>query len=200
MSTQGTLGAGLAPGLADPVHDAQAVFRAVLSAMAQPGIVAPVPVRLDPPAPLTPATAALCLGLLDFETSLWLDDGAVPAAGFLRFHTNVRTEPRPGAADFALVSDGRSLPALSTFRLGTDDLPERSATVIVQVAGLTPGKGWRLTGPGIDGESFLAVDGLRADVVADLAANRQLFPCGVDLVLTAGDRVCALPRTTRVEA
>jgi len=43
------------------------------------------------------------------------------------------------------------------------------------------------------------VEGLPDDFAAQWAANHTLYPCGVDLVLCAGERLCALPRSVRVE-
>ena len=63
----------LAPGFAEPVLDAQAVFRASMQAFAWPGTVVPCPTELKPPAPLSPVSAALALTLADFEVTLWLD-------------------------------------------------------------------------------------------------------------------------------
>ncbi len=51
----------LAPGFADPVHDAQATFRAVMDALARPGLPRPLTPGLTPPAPLTPELAAVAL-------------------------------------------------------------------------------------------------------------------------------------------
>jgi alpha-D-ribose 1-methylphosphonate 5-triphosphate synthase subunit PhnH len=42
------------------------------------------------------------------------------------------------------------------------------------------------------------VDGLPHDFAARWAANRALFPRGVDLVLCADDTLVALPRTTQI--
>jgi alpha-D-ribose 1-methylphosphonate 5-triphosphate synthase subunit PhnH len=45
----------------------------------------------------------------------------------------------------------------------------------------------------------LTVDGLPRDFVSIWRRNHALFPCGIDLVLCAGDRLTALPRTVTVE-
>ncbi len=45
---------------------------------------------------------------------------------------------------------------------------------------------------------MLHVDGLPADFIAQWAANHALYPRGVDMVLCAGDRLCALPRSVQI--
>jgi alpha-D-ribose 1-methylphosphonate 5-triphosphate synthase subunit PhnH len=200
-------GGDIAPGFGDSVHDAQAVFRAVLNAMSRPGTVQDLEPAFDPPAPLLPAAAAICLSLLDFETPVWIDGAGADidaAAAYLAFHTGAPRVAEPDRGAFALIPDGAMLPRLDSFFRGTDEEPEKSATLIVQVADLAAaGKGqggWRLSGPGIDGAVGLRIDGLRDGVAAELADNRDQFPCGVDVILCAGSRIAALPRTTRVEA
>ena len=75
-------------GLADPVLDAQRIFRGVLDAMAHPGRIVFLPPPPEPPAPLVPATAAIALTLLDYETPIWLDHRArtEEVIAYLRFH------------------------------------------------------------------------------------------------------------------
>ena len=189
-------------GLADPVLDAQRAFRGVLDAMAHPGRIVTLPPLPEPPAPLLPATAAIALTLLDYETPLWLDAPARSegALEYLRFHCGVPVVELPRAAAFAVVADGTDLPALDDFDLGTDEFPDRSTTVIVQVGSLRAGRGRRLTGPGIDGESRIEVQGVSEWLWSMLQENHALFPRGVDVLLTAGSRVVALPRSTQVEA
>lgn len=89
-------------------------------------------------------------------------------------------------------------PPLASLDAGTEEEPQRAATLILQVAGLSAGAGWRLTGPGIAAEHRLAVAGLPAGFAAAWAANGARFPRGVDLILCAGARLAALPRTTRI--
>jgi len=57
---------------------------------------------------------------------------------------------------------------------------------------------WCLTGPGIPGSRRLDV-GEAAPLMTRLAANRPRFPRGLDAILTCGDRLVAIPRSTRIE-
>ncbi|KAF0136082.1 MAG: PhnH protein [Xanthobacteraceae bacterium] len=191
----------IALAFADPVHEAQQTFRAVMNAMARPGTVQAVAGLAAAPAPLSPVAAAVAVALADYETPLWFDAplAAVPeVAAYMTFHTGARIVAAPSQAAFALVANPGAMPDFDGFALGTDVYPDRSTTLILQVRSLADGPKFRLAGPGIKGETILAVAGLPTDIVARLAANHALFPRGVDLVLAGPQGVAALPRTTRV--
>jgi alpha-D-ribose 1-methylphosphonate 5-triphosphate synthase subunit PhnH len=189
------------PGFADPVLDSQRVFRAVLEAMDHPGRVVEVPGSETAPDPLHPAAAAVCLTLADFETSVWLDARAttLETVAYLRYHCGCRLVAAPGQGRFAVISEPGSMPPLTAFDLGSDEFPERSTTLLVQVDGLTAGRGRRLTGPGIRVEARLEARGLPDAFWQGLRHNHGLFPRGVDVLLTAGRQLAGLPRTTAVE-
>lgn len=191
----------LAPGFADPVHDAQRVFRAVLDAMAHPGRIATLGADLDAPAPLSPGAAAVCLALLDFETRLWLQPQAVtPAAlDFLRFHCGCPAARHTLEAQFVLIADAAAMPPLSAFHPGEPEYPDRAATLIVQVERLAQGEGVRLSGPGIATAARLQVAGLPADFWVQRIDAQADYPLGVDILFVTGRRLAALPRSTRVE-
>jgi alpha-D-ribose 1-methylphosphonate 5-triphosphate synthase subunit PhnH len=188
-------------GLADPVLDSQRIFRALLDAMANPGRIVELPGPESGMPPVHAAAAAVCLALLDLDTSVWLDERAARGgmAEFVRFHCGCQIVAAPEQARFALVLDTDAMPALARFDAGTDEFPDRSATVIVQTRGFSAGSGRRLTGAGIAGEARLDVSGLTAAFWRALDANHALFPRGVDVLLTDGARLVALPRTTKVE-
>jgi alpha-D-ribose 1-methylphosphonate 5-triphosphate synthase subunit PhnH len=189
------------PGLADPTLDSQRIFRSVLEAISRPGRIVDVPGTIQTPAPLHPATAAVCLTLLDFDTPLWLDDAAArpEVIEWLKFHCSMPLVSEPAAAQLALVADVERMPALGAFDAGTAEHPERSATVILQVWALIGGTGRRLRGPGIADEVRLDVAGVPAPFWAWVSDNHALFPRGVDLFMSAGQVIAALPRATRVE-
>lgn len=188
-------------GLADPVLDSQRVFRAVLEAMSHPGRVVSLGLEGAPLPPLYPATLSICLALVDLETPLWLDAAGRTTAvsAHLRFHCGCPLVDDPARARFAVVAAPAAMPALDRFDPGTDEYPDRSATVIVQARTLAAGAGRRLTGPGIVSDVLLDADGLPARFWEGLRANHDRFPRGVDVLLTAGASLVALPRTTRVE-
>lgn len=188
-------------GLADPVLDAQRIFRGVLRALAHPGRVVTFEAVGEPPAPLMPAGAAVCLALLDFETPLWLSPAArVPEViEWLRFHCGVPVVAEPAAARFALITAAAAAPPLEAFDPGTDAAPDRSATVVMQVGALLEGLHTRLSGPGIATETRLGVAGAPSWLWDSVRANGRRFPRGVDVLLVAGPCLAALPRTVRME-
>jgi alpha-D-ribose 1-methylphosphonate 5-triphosphate synthase subunit PhnH len=199
MSARGT--PRLARAFADPVIGSQRIFRAVMDAMARPGTVVPLVHDLEPPPPLSPGAAALALTLCDYETPVWLDRPlaeATDVAAWLRFHTGAPLADDPQAASFALVADAADLPAFDAFALGSMEYPDRATTLILPVENFTAGRPLALSGPGIAGIREFVAAPLPADIVTRLAANRALFPRGIDLLLVTANAVAALPRSTRV--
>ena len=184
------------PGFADPVTDAQACFRALLDAMARPGTVREAGSGLAPPAPLASAAAAALLTLVDGDAPLWLDEAAAPAWDWLAFHCGAVRAGDLSEAAFACTLE---MPPLAALAAGSDAGPEDSATLVLQVPALGEGRAYTLSGPGLRTPARLLVAGLPADFTAQWAANHALYPRGVDLVLCAGERLCALPRSVRVE-
>lgn len=185
----------------DTPVESQQVFRSVMNAMAQPGIIARLDSPIIPPAPLNPAATAILLALADFETSVWLDAAvwaSLTATDYIRFHSGAKLTAETGEASFALITDAEHAPALSSFAQGTPDFPDRSTTLILQVSGFSR-SGWTLTGPGIETETQLGAWPLPPGFKDQIADNRRQFPLGVDLVFASADSVAALPRSTHVE-
>ena len=190
------------PAFADPVRDSQIVFRRLLTAMSQPGrIVVPEP-SCDAREPLFATSHALCLTLMDGDTPVWLQPAMRRPSllAHLAFHCGCPIVDRPDQAQFAIIADPATMPDLALFSPGLDTYPDRSATVIIQVASLTTGAPLLLSGPGIDGERPLNVDGLPPGFHAMWTTNRSLYPRGVDLILVDPVHLVGLPRGCRVEA
>lgn len=175
-----------------PVQSARA-FRAILDALARPGSIHPV-AGASPPAPVSAAAGVVLLTLCDGTTPLHLAGGAdCPAMrDWIAFHTGA---PLVAAEDAAFaLGRWEDLHPVGRFHIGAPDYPDRSATLIVEMDRLT-GHGPALTGPGIETAAWLSLP-----ETAAFRANRALFPLGFDTIFTSGDRIAALPRSTRVEA
>lgn len=182
----------LSGGFSDPAAQSARCFRAVLEAMARPGRIE-VLHGANPPAPLSAAAGCVLLTLADATTPLHLA-GAVDCAAvrdWVRFHIGATLV----GAEQAVFAVGRwpDLAPSNRFAVGQPDYPDRSTTLIVAMDNLASA-GTRLTGPGIETESWLSLPDTAA-----FQANRALFPMGLDFVLTCGDRMAAVPRSTRVE-
>jgi alpha-D-ribose 1-methylphosphonate 5-triphosphate synthase subunit PhnH len=179
----------------------QAVFRAVMDAMAHPGrvnLLTALPAKW--PKPLNASAAAVALCLADFETPLWLDDAARDgeAVAWLRFHTGARITSDPREAAFAFVTDPLNAPDFLAFALGSLDYPDCSTTFVLQVAAFGSGAARTLAGPGIEDMATFSASPLPGDFDARLAANHVLAPRGVDFIFVSSSAVAALPRSTRL--
>lgn len=187
----------VATGFAEPVLAAQATFRTVMEAMARPGTIRRL-AGVAAPAPLSPTAAAIALTLLDYETPFWLD-APLAATGevarFISFHTGARVTADPADAAFAFVAAPAAAPPFTAFAQGSAEYPDRSTTLVLQVAHLAEDAGMLLRGPGIAETRRLAASPLPADFLDQFADNRAQFPRGVDILLAASDAVAGLPRS-----
>ncbi len=178
-------------GFSDAPREAAHAFRALMNAMARPGRIETVS-GTTPPAPLSVAAGTLMLTLTDPDTPVYLA-GAMdtPASrDWIAFHSGAPLTG-PAKAMFAFGTWDDLMP-LSAYPIGTPEYPDRSTTLIVACDRLEA-NGTRLTGPGIRTEAALSLP----DPVA-LAANAARFPLGLDFYFTCGDRLAALPRSTRI--
>lgn len=190
----------LSGGFADPVFDAQRTFRGMLDALSRPGRIVDLEGVAVPPSPLMPAAGAVLATLADDTTPVWLEAGLMPTAvpAWVGFQTGAPVISDPATAAIAVVSNASAMPALTTFSEGSAEYPDRSTTLIVQVDSFDGGPRLVLRGPGIADTAEIAPSGLPDDFAARVAANRTLFPRGVDLFLVAGTRIAGLPRTVRI--
>ena len=194
--------AELSAGFADKVLSAQSTFRSVMDAMARPGTVQPLPAFARPPAPLSATAGAIALALCDHDTPLWLDPALQASAAvkaWLGFHAGAPLANTPADAHFALIANPAEMAALDGFSQGTQDYPDRSTTLILQVGNLVSGAPLLLEGPGIETTATIAPAQMPRHFVEQWKQNISRFPRGVDIILAAPDGVACLPRTTRIK-
>ena len=178
-------------GFADAPREAAFAFRAAMTAMACPGRIHRLRGAL-PPAPMSPAAGTILLTLADADTPVHLSGAhdAPEIKRWLAFHTGASLA-EPSRAVFA-VGTWDALMPLDGYPVGTPEYPDRSATLIVERGALIS-EGSRLTGSGIEGSCALNLPDPAAH-----HANNMRFPLGVDIFFTCGDRIAALPRSTRI--
>jgi alpha-D-ribose 1-methylphosphonate 5-triphosphate synthase subunit PhnH len=185
-----------------PALQAQRDFRVLLDAMANPGRILQLQDSTPQVPSLEPATTSICLALADLESPLWFSPEQnlnTKLRDYFAFHTGSPIILDPVQATFAVITHFESMPPLNCFSLGTAESPENSTTVILQVSELSQSQGVRLTGPGIESARFLNIPECPEMFWQQRQDLRHVFPQGVDIVFTCGDRLAALPRSTKVE-
>lgn len=188
-----------AAGFHDPVQQSQQAFRILLDAMARPGRVMEQAFDCGHPEGLAPVLAAGLLTLADLDTPVWLGAGFdTPAMrDWLRFHTGAPLAMKAEQAALVLL-DVAAMPELERFSLGTDEAPERGATLLIQVPALAGNAAMTWRGPGIKDSVALPLCGLDAAVWRQRAQLPAVFPRGLDIYLGCGRQVIGLPRSTIV--
>ena len=178
-------------GFSDAPAQSARAFRAILTALSQPGAIVTLE-GAQPPAPLSVAAGVAALVLLDSTTPVYLAGATdcAPVRDWLTFHTGARFVG-PEDAVFA-IGTWASLNPVTRFAIGTPEYPDRAATLIVETDVLAP-SGAILRGPGIDGRAALTLPETAAFI-----ANRARFPLGFDTFLTCGAQLAGLPRSTIV--
>ena len=187
-------------GFSNPVYDSQSIFHALMNAFAKPGSIADVTINIAPPTPMQAAQGAVALCLADHDTPVLLSksmQGSV-VSQWMAFHSGAPVTQLTHDARFAFFATGDEITDFADFAIGSQEYPDRSTTLVIEIASLEGGQTLTLTGPGIKTEASLAPQGLPADFLEQWALNRALFPRGVDVVLTAGSQMVCLPRTTRI--
>lgn len=183
-----------------PVADAQYSFRRILKALSEPGSVVTLP-TMPGFGVLGSASACVLLTLIDQDTPLWISPQLNNEAlrQNLRFHTGAVLTDDPGSVSFALAGGSLDSATLLAFPCGDEMSPELATSVIVQIESIEGGQPLRLRGPGIEQERLISP--LLPEAVSQYLLNRpHRFPLGLDFMFTCGERLLALPRTTRVEA
>jgi alpha-D-ribose 1-methylphosphonate 5-triphosphate synthase subunit PhnH len=184
------------PGFQDPIHDSQQTFRALLDALARPGLPQSIP-QVAAPSGLVSGCAAAALTLLDLETTVWLQPGLSKAVhGWLLFHTGCKFTDHPHTADFALIWDVKALPNLDSFHWGHPEYPEASTSLLLQLPNLSGGDSITLRGPGILREVDVGIP-VADDFWVQWQAMTACYPIGLDSWCFSGNQVLGLPRTAR---
>ena len=218
----------IAAGFSDTIHDSQYCFRHLLTAMSQPGTLVELNLAQGFGS-MMPASTQVLLALADNSTPVWLSNqfaNDIAVKENLNFHlgcsilsgqkNGVQLSEIQQKPSFGVISQQDLVNfdwSQTSFFVGCEEYPDRSTTVIVEVAGLStvpcslPETDadspvvLRLSGPGIEHEARVVVQSLSSIVISVMLSQRKThkFPLGLDFILVSGEQVVALPRSTTVE-
>ena len=186
-------------GFTNPVHDAQRSFRQLLDAMSHPGRLTCL-VPLAAPTPLYGATLTTLLTLADNTTPVCLNLACNTALvrDVLALHSGAPVTNRTDQAVFAVL-DARDAFDADLYKSDDEDYPDRSCTLIVQCGGEESDKqACFLKGPGLQNSMKTLLPHMHPSLAGYLFSRHNRFPLGLDLILTRGDSVYCLPRSTVV--
>lgn len=185
----------------DPVHDLQRAFRKLVTAYSFPGRLADLSAEaegLEPPAGWPALMPVLAWMLLDAETSFHCAD---PVLGDRLAMVSFSARRPLGEADFAFCAGSGPDFGLALERAKAGSLadPHLSATVVASADFSEAQPLYKLTGPGIETSALCRI-GLAPGWLGLREGRNREFPLGLDLILVdAGHRLLALPRSVRVE-
>ena len=189
------------PGFARPVQNSQTMFRIILEAMSRPLLSRPLSEELigdiTPPPEMSSTLSAALLTLCDENTSVWLDTKLPTSVSqWLTAQTGAPVTEDLADADFVVVTDQDAFPGLLACKLGNDEEPHKSATILIHVENNYSTVPYIVHGPGVNGSFEWENSDLRDHIIADRAALMSQFPRGVDIVLAGTSSIRGLPRTT----
>ena len=191
----------ITPGLEDPVHDAQNIFRELVSAMSRPGQVRTLNKTIGVQSQLSLAMTAVSLTLLDYETPYWLSETYRNngIGTYITFHTGAACIEDTKQAKFLLVDHVSALPELALLSHGTLEYPDTSATVVLEVEDFSSGQEVQLSGPGIEEKQAFSALGLDTNFWQMAQKNQSNYPLGIDFIFCSKNKIAALPRSTKIE-
>ena len=162
-------------------------YEALLNALARPG-----------EAQLLPATGFEVAGtcLLDLEVSFFASDVILSR----QLQRTGARQAEPENADYLFFPTLHEAAVAEATKAGRGDrlYPERAATLFIG-AHFNHGRRLDLTGPGIQGERQIRIDGVAPAFWAERTRACR-YPLGWDVFLIDGAKVIGLPRSTKLEA
>lgn len=177
----------------------QQTFRALLNAMARPGVIGNVPLH-DIGGDFAAALSVI-ESLVDHEvTFAVLPERADIIDAVLR-QTGSRVAALEDAA-YVLCESGSLAGVLDAAKDGTLEFPDRGATIVCRVESIAESAAGALvlSGPGIKDTATVRIEGFSPEAQALLADRNSHPPLGLDVVfVTADGRVTCINRNTKLK-
>lgn len=187
----------ITPTLTPSAERDQRTFRTVVDCMAKPGKVGRISTESSSGSD-SGAAVTLCRCLLDHEVSVAVVGFDPSLSEYILRVTGSRVADL-FEADFIVASEFEALAAVEHAKIGSDEFPDASATIILACDRIGAGPvQLELSGPGVPSVRSLSLDGLDPELLESILDRNADYPLGIDVILVsaAGDIAC-LPRTTR---
>lgn len=202
----------LLPALEHPVTQSQALFRALLKSMSEPGEMGHISAVLNKTeasdSALFSTSWTIAQSLFDHDTTVFLSASlnTKTIKTSVQFQTDAKVTADPSLAAFAILTS-EEITHDSEFNLGTLEAPHDSCTLIIQVPAIYQASELKaelpslvLSGPGIETQRTLQIAGMTPYLLNLLQRNQALYPCGIDFIFCTPDEFLAIPRSTRVQS
>jgi alpha-D-ribose 1-methylphosphonate 5-triphosphate synthase subunit PhnH len=175
------------------------IFRVILDAMARPGAVLKLVENSDASSPLFSNTNAVIRTLSDFQSPLWLSPtlNIETIIRQIKFQTGAPVVTRPAESVFAILTAQEASGEVEKFNVGTDEYPDRSTTLLIQVDGFN-NTDVELAGPGLKVPVGFGVSNLSKTFWTEMMVNHTLYPLGVDVIFISPESIACCPRSTSI--
>lgn len=185
----------------DFVYDGQKIFRELLSAIANPGMIKNISNEVDKFQQAYAPLLAIGCTLLDNEEKMYVEKNPKLAAEL--HNLTLCGQTKLDQADYVFLSAelnyGSLEEVLRNVKHGTYADPHQSATVILLCSSIDGAEQLNLCGPGVKGMKTVWVSSYVKKVIALRNSLQIEYPLGVDLVFTdqAGN-LLGIPRLTKI--
>jgi alpha-D-ribose 1-methylphosphonate 5-triphosphate synthase subunit PhnH len=186
----------------DEVVDSARDFSVLLSAMSRPAMIHDLGVvAIHPPAGFSNASASVALALLSEEATFATLGLSEYVTEYIAVNTRAARAEIDAAGFLFFATADRGEKELAAANRGDLQYPELGATIVAQLADLSSEPlpdsiRVHAQGPGIDGAAVFYAKGLHRVWLATLRGRNVEYPLGVDAILTCGNRIVCLPRST----
>ncbi|WP_028392533.1 phosphonate C-P lyase system protein PhnH [Bacillus cihuensis] len=190
----------------DVVHDLQAVYRKLVDATSRPGSVIDLQREvevLDVQTNCLSTTLLIALTVLDPEVTFKVITKQEEAVSRLINQLTYSKSVDASDADFIFILEDalheEMGDAMNQAKVGNLSNPHESAMIILEVSDVTKGKPVKLSGPGIQGETYLNMQNVSNWMEMRNEKNIE-FPLGIDMYFVDHQhQLLAIPRTTQIK-
>ena len=192
----------------DPIFDAQQSFRVLLNAFGHPGTIYEFEkYKLNQPVDLYPSNAIIALALFDNNVSFHASSNyAELAESYIQLNTSAQIQ-NISEADYVFLNGNENIVHLiNECKKGDLSYPEKNATIILKVKQISTAIISNydfelvLSGPGIESNKILYINGLLIENMQAIQLANMEFPLGLDIILTdAHENICSIPRSIALQ-